>query len=115
MCPQFIAMGMTYEQFWDEPPRIATAYQKAYKLKLESQNELAWLIGLYVYDAVAVVVSNALSRKGAKPKNYLERPMDIFPLTEKEKKRREREEYEKMDRQLQAIRNAQQRKKKKQK
>ena len=108
-------MGMTYEQFWDEPPRIATAYQKAYRLKLESQNELAWLIGLYVYDAVAVVVSNALSRKGAKPKNYLERPMDIFPLTEKEKKHREREEYEKMDRQLQAIRNAQQRKKKKQK
>ena len=108
-------MGMTYEQFWDEPPRIATSYQKAYKLKLESQNELAWLIGLYVYDAVAVVVSNALSRKGAKPKNYLERPMDIFPLTEKEKKHREREEYEKMDRQLQAIRNAQQRKKKKQK
>lgn len=108
-------MGMTYEQFWDEPPHIASAYRDAYKLKLEAQNELAWLIGLYVYDAVAVVVSNALSKRGARPKNYIERPMDIFPLTEKEKKRREREEYEKMDRQLQAIRNAQQRKKKKQK
>lgn len=108
-------MGMTYEQFWDEPPRIASAYRDAYKLKLEAQNELAWLIGLYVYDAVAVVASNALSKRGTKPKDYIERPMDIFPPTGKEKKRREREEYEKIDRQLQAIRDAQQMKKKKQK
>ena len=106
-------MGMTYEQFWDAPPFLATTYRKAYRLKREMDNENAWLSGLYMYDAFAVCLANAFSKRGAKRQDYLERPIDIFPLTEREKNRREQEELKKMDAALQAMRDAQQREKKK--
>ena len=106
-------MGMTYEQFWDAPPQLAITYRKAYRLKREIENENAWLAGLYVYDAFAVCLANAFSKRGAKKHDYTERPIDIFPLTEVEKKRREQEEFQKMGKALQAIRDAQQRDKKK--
>lgn len=107
-------MGMTYEQFWDASPYLAVAYRKAYMLKRKVDNENAWMAGLYVYDAVSVSLANAFSKRGAKKQRYVERPADILPLTKQEKKQREREEFKKMDAALQAMRDAQQRKKKKQ-
>ena len=76
-------MGMSYEQYWDGPPSIARAYRKAHRLKREMENEQAWLQGMYFYDAVAVSLSNAFRAKGGKKLKYMERPFDIFPLTEK--------------------------------
>lgn len=106
-------MGMTYEQYWDASPLLATAYRKAYKLKRKMENENAWLSGLYMYDAFAVCLANAFSKRGAKKQQYFEKPIDIFPLTEEEKKLRVQEENEKMGAALQAMYNAQQRDKKK--
>ena len=105
-------MGMSYEQYWDEPPQLAVAYREAFRLKRELENEQAWLQGLYIYDAFAVCLVNAFSKRGASKQNYLERPIDIHPLTEREKKRREQEEYAKMQRALETMRREQQRKKK---
>ena len=106
-----MAMGMSYNEFWEAPPQLAVAYREAYKLKRMAENELAWLHGMYVFDAVAVVVSNALSKPGQTKKSYIDKPVDIFQPSEREKKRRERLEYQKMDAQLQAIRDRQQREK----
>ena len=92
-----MAMGMTIEQFWDEPPILATVFREAHRLRRKMDNETAWIQGLYVYDALAVCLSNAFSKRGAKKQNYTEHPFDLFPLTEVEKKRREQEEYKKMD------------------
>lgn len=105
-------MGMTVEQYWEGPPSLATAYRKAYRLKMEAENEMAWLQGLYVYDAFAVCMANVFRKKGAKLQSYIEKPIDIYPPTEAEKKRREREEYAKMQRAMEEMRLAQQRKKK---
>ena len=98
-----MAMGMSYTQYWDQPPHLAVAYRKAYKLKRELDNEQAWLQGLYVYDAFAVCMANAFSKRGAKKEKYLERPIDIYPLTAIEKKRREQEEYAKMQKAMEAM------------
>ena len=76
-----MAMGMSYEQFWDGHPYLVVAYRKAYKLKREIENEQAWLQGLYVFDAFAVCLANVFAKRGAKKQAYLERPIDIFPLT----------------------------------
>ena len=65
-------------------------------MRCELENERAWLQGLYIYDAFAVVLSNAFGKRGSTKQQYLEKPIDIFPLSEKEKKRREQEEREKM-------------------
>ena len=105
-------MGMSYEQFWDEPPFLAVAYRKAYRLKRETENEQAWLHGLYVYDAFAVCLANAFAKRGAKKQTYIERPIDIFPLTQREKKRRENEENAKMQAAMEAMVREQRRKKK---
>ena len=105
-------MGMTLEQFWDEPPFLAEVYRKAYRLKRETENENAWLYGLYVYDAIAVCMANVFSKRGAKKQNYTEKPFDIFPLTEEQKKRREQEEYRKMDAALRAMQQKQRKAKK---
>ena len=105
-------MGMSYEQYWDAPPHLAVTYRKAFKLKRELENEQAWLQGLYVYDAFAVCMANAFSKRGAKKQEYLERPVDIFPLTEAEKKRREQEEYAKMQQAMEVMARKQRKAKK---
>ena len=96
-------MGMTYADFWEGDPQMAVAYRKAYRLRREMENEQAWLQGMYFYDAVAVSLANAFRSRGAKRQNYLERPIDIFPLSEEEKQRREREEMAKMQAAMQAM------------
>lgn len=107
-----MAMGMTPAQFWDEPPLLAVFYRKAYRLKREIDNEQAWLAGLYVYDAFAVCLCNAFSKRGSKKQEYLEKPIDIFPLTEREKKTREQQEYAKMQQAMESMVRKQQRTKK---
>lgn len=96
-------MGMTPTQYWDESPYLVVAYRKAYRLKREAENEQAWLQGLYVFDAFAVCLANVFAKRGAKKQQYIEKPLDIFPLTEKEKKRREQEEQKKMQQAMETI------------
>jgi hypothetical protein len=105
-------MGMTPTQYWEESPYLAVAYRKAYRFKREAENEQAWLQGLYVFDAFAVCLANALSKRGAKKQTYLEKPIDIFPLTEREKKRREDVENAKMQAAMEAMMREQRLKKK---
>lgn len=82
---------------------MATAYREAYRLRRKTENENAWLAGLYVCDAFATVLSNAFSKRGKPPKTYIERPIDIVPLTEEEKKQREAEEFKKMEAAMRAM------------
>lgn len=96
-------MGMRYEEFWEGPPVLAEVYRKAYRIKRETDNEQAWLQGLYVYDAFAVCLANAFRKRGSKVHEYLDKPIDLFPLTEKEKRRREKEEQEKMKKAMEAM------------
>ena len=104
---------MTYDQFWEESPYLVIAYRKAYRLKREAENEQAWLEGLYNYHALATALSNAFRKSGQKIHNYIEKPIDIFPLTEREKKRRKEIENKKMQDAMKAMMRKQQAKKKK--
>jgi hypothetical protein len=105
-------MGMTYEQYWEQPPHLAVTYRNAYNLRRQIDNEQAWLQGLYVFDAFAVCLANAFAKRGAKKQNYIEKPIDILPLSEREKKRREQEERAKMQEAMKAMVRKQQREKK---
>lgn len=105
-------MGMSYEQYWEQSPYLVVAYRKAYRLRREAENEQAWLQGLYVFDAFAVVMANVFAKRGSKRQEYLERPIDIYPLTEREKKRRQAEENAKMQAAMEAMARKQRREKK---
>jgi len=100
-------MGMTLEQFWDEPPFLASVYRDAYRIRRKTENEQAWIQGLYFYDALAVCMANVFSKKGAKRQDYVDHPFDIFPLTDEEKAQREQEEYKKMGEVLRAMQQKQ--------
>ena len=111
-----MAMGMSYEQFWNGSPYLVQTYLKAFRYKREMENEMAWLQGAYIFNAVAVCLQNVLRKKGQRRENYIEKPIDIFPLTKEERKRREREDMLKMQKALEQMRvnqNARKRSKKK--
>lgn len=72
-CPHYLAMGMTYDEYWNGDPWAVRAYRTAYKEKREADAFNAWLNGLYVRDAITACFS------GKKNKfKYPERPYEIF-------------------------------------
>ena len=73
---------MTEAQYWDGDPALPRYYREADGLRMERQNEEAWLQGMYVYDAIIRLtpILHAFAKKGAKPKPYVEEP---YPITQK--------------------------------
>lgn len=78
---------MSYEQFWYGNPKLVIAYREAHKLKIEQVNQQLWLQGLYIHNAVGVLLANMFKSKGATPEKYMEQPIDLFhrEKTESEK------------------------------
>lgn len=76
---------MTEEQFWNSNPRIIKVWEQAYKNEQNRMNELiyAW-VGNYGLSALCMAIDHVLNGKKAKSK-YIEKPIRIFELTEKEK------------------------------
>ena len=83
---------MTYDQFWNDDPMLASYYRKATELKVERKNQELWLQGLYIYEALCDVapIMNAMAKKGTKARPYPEQP---YSITEKQR-RKEIEEKE---------------------
>lgn len=75
--------GMTYEQFWYGDPFLVITFRKAHELQVEQRNQELWLQGLYIYNAVSVAINNAFSKQKQK---YINKPLQLFPLSEDERK-----------------------------
>lgn len=80
--PHYLAMGMTYNEYYKEDHTLTIAYREAYRKKREVENENLWLQGAYIYQAIARVspLFNPFA-KHPKPDDYLGKP---FPLFQKE-------------------------------
>ena len=75
--PFYLAIGMSYAEYWDGDPVLAQYYRKAYRIKQEEINNNAWLQGLYIYDAVTTALHNALRGMGKQKspaKDYAKQP-----------------------------------------
>ena len=93
MFPAYLALGMSYELFWDGDPKLTTAYRKADELRRRRLNEQLWLEGIYTAEALASTVGNMFSKtKHAYPSE----PLALTVLEQQE--RREREQKAKMER-----------------
>lgn len=79
-CPYYMAIGMTYDEYWYKEPQRVKYYRESHILKNKSRNQELWLLGRYFVDSIQV----ALDSKGKA--KYPEKPYDIFPKTEAEKK-----------------------------
>ena len=80
--PSYLAMGMTYDEFYNKDHTLAIAYRKAYRIKRKQENQDMWLLGGYVYDAITRVspLFNPFNSH-PKPMPYLDKP---FPMYEEE-------------------------------
>lgn len=87
MCPYYMLLGMSYEEYWDGDNLLPRYYKKMEELRKERVNSELWLQGLYIYEALldSAPVLNALSAK-KKPIPYRDTPI---PVTESESKRAE--------------------------
>ena len=92
--PYYLAMGMTYDEFWRESPSLVRAYRKAFEIRRANKNWELWQQGVYIYQALRCAPLAVGFAKDAKPERYPDRPL---PLTEKEAKeqeeQRERENF----------------------
>lgn len=90
--PYYLALGMTYEQYWHSDPYLTVYYQKAKKMKFDYDNQMAWINGLYIYDAVSAIVFNTWCRKeGEQCKNYANKPYEFDETKQEEEIKREAE------------------------
>lgn len=86
--------GMTYDQFWFGDPWMVRAYAQSYLLKRRVENENMWIQGIYVANALQMVIGNAFGKNSHL--KYFEKPLEFFPKTESEKKQEVREERQKL-------------------
>ena len=90
--PYYLAIGMTYDQFWVEDPALVRAYRKAESIRKRRVNEEMWLNGMYTAEALASTVGNMFS------KSKYKYPSEPKPITMDEiKERQERERRAKME------------------
>lgn len=90
--PYYLAVGMTYEQFWHDDPALARAYRRADAIRKRRVNEELWLSGIYMSEAIMSTIGNAFS------KSKYEYPVEPKPITVAEiEERREREQRAKME------------------
>ena len=78
--PFYLAIGMSFAEYWEGDPKLARYYRKAYRIKQDEINNNAWLQGMYVYDAVSTALHNALRGMGKTkppPKDYAKQPYDF--------------------------------------
>lgn len=85
--PYYLAIGMSYDLYWNGDYEAVKYYRQADKIKTNRENEKLWLQGLYIYEAIckASPLFNLFS-KDRKPLPYAEQP---YPLTRKDSENKE--------------------------
>ena len=76
--PYYLSIGMTTDEYWYGDCLLVRAFRKADELNRRRQNEMLWLQGAYVYEALLDVspVLNAFSKK-PKARPYATEPYAI--------------------------------------
>ena len=103
LCPYYMMIGVSYDEFWNGDYTHLKYYVEKYKLETERRNHELWLQGLYNFDALTTVISNALAKKGSTPKKYPEKPYRLTEKTEEEKEEEKKNMVENFRAQLMAL------------
>lgn len=86
-----MSIGMTYNEFWNEDVELVKYYREADELRLKRNNQLAWLQGMYIYEALcdASPLFRFTMKGKVKAEPYAKEP---YPITENEVRERKAEE-----------------------
>lgn len=80
LCPDYLAMGMSMDEYWNGDAELPKYYREADRLKRIRANHDAWLHGLYIYNALGAVspLFHDLI-KNPQAEKYLSEPFDLYP------------------------------------
>ena len=99
LAPHYMAIGMTWEQFWDGECGMKKAFREANRIRLENEQKLAdmnhWYMGQYIIaaiQAVPLMVPGVNMKKGASLPDYPDKP--FFEKQEALKKEEARKQHE---------------------
>ena len=73
-CGRYMMLGMSPDEYWNGDPLAALPYRAKYRQKLEYDNFIAYLRGLYGYEAHMAVEATVNRKKGARPTPYISGP-----------------------------------------
>lgn len=82
--PYYLAMGMTYDEFWRGDPSLARDYRKAHDIKRHERNYEMWMQGRYTFEALHGAPLLVGFSKGGNVSNTVDYPDEPYPLTDKE-------------------------------
>ena len=102
LCPYYMSIGMSYDDFWQGDVDMVKAYRKANELRDRRHNQDMWLQGRYFYDALCAAspLYRFTMKKGMiKPEPYTKEP---YPITEAELREREEREAKAREERLKA-------------
>jgi hypothetical protein len=99
MCPYYMSIGMTYDEFWNQDVTMVRAFRKSYELKRRQQNETLWMQGLYIRDALLSTVGNMFSSKSDAPIEY---PKEPYPVTAEQIAEKKEAEQRRMEERIKA-------------
>lgn len=81
--PFYLALGMTYELYWERDCTLVRSYRKAFELRQKLEDQSAWLQGMYIYDALVKTAPYLRSFKPKRPEAYPSRPYGMKHEAEK--------------------------------
>lgn len=85
---------MSYDDFWNGDCDMAKMYRKAHQIYISGENDLAWLQGFYVYQAVGALAPALKAFSKGRAHKYMEKPIeyganDFDKEIERQKKQKE--------------------------
>lgn len=99
LLPEYMSMGMTYDEYWDGEYGTKRAFRKAYRIRMENEQHIAdrnnWYMGQYIVAAiqsVPLMVPGINMKKGASLPDYPDKP--FFMRYEEQKKEEVRKQHE---------------------
>lgn len=93
---------MTWEQYWNGDVWMTHLYQEADKKSMERENWIAWLHGMYIYEALcnASPIFHDFAKSGTKAIPFRTEPYKLFEDESLEEERKKQEENDRLKAQL---------------
>ena len=83
--PSYLAMGMSYDEFWNGPMWLAKSYREAYEMRMKNEEWARHRQGAYFLQALCVALQGFSKDKTHKEKY----PDEPWPLTKREAEERQ--------------------------
>lgn len=93
VCPYYLSIGVTYDDYWHGDPYIAKYERQAEQIRNDKRNQEMFQQGAYIYQALCAVspVLHAFAKNGTNPEPYLAEPL---PLTKKQAQKQAQRRYQ---------------------